>query len=153
LGSANITPSPGHLVPDRDNVWTINGANGLVLKDGYHFQAVMGYRIIAHESGYRVTTLYYRYRIACVGDELALIHWHPRGNSGYELPHVHLPQLKNGTEHLPTGRLTFEDAVEWMIQMSHQSARDDWPSVLGDSRAVHQEHRSWSTSPAEAGIV
>jgi hypothetical protein len=122
---------------------------------GWHFEAQMHYELIRDDGAaqWRVSTRAYRYRLAHVGHDIFRIHWHPAGVSTYHLPHVHLSlisrdeQLTTLDEHLPTGRLTFEDAIEWAIETGVPRARDDWRDVLAFSRERHLEHRSWSTRP------
>ena len=108
------------------------------------------------ERGWRVTTRAYRYRLARTGFDVFRIHWHPVGVSRYTLPHVHLSlcgrdgeRLTTLGEHLPTGRLTFEDAVEWAIEAGVPPARPDWRKVLAEGRTTHIQHRSWDTIPPE----
>lgn len=153
LGQGKITPSNGGRQPGATRLWSINGVNGLALRDGWHFDAQMHYEIIrtGDDSGWRVTTRAYRYRLALCGADLFRMHWHPVGNSPYKTPHVHLPKMGiDDKVHLPTGRLTFEDAVEWSIGLGVPPARTDWQSVLKASHALHIEHRTWSTEPPVA---
>ena len=118
-----------------------------------HYQLVQ--RPVSLE--WRVKTHGYRYRLALHGTHLWRLHWHPTVTSGYDLPHVHLnfdappgevPLETMGLHH-PTGRMTFEDAVEWVFNMGIKPARDDFPAVLESTRATHVEHRSWHTAPPE----
>lgn len=148
VGTGKITLSPAGRSPGGVRAWTINGGQGLVLKDGWHLEGEMHYEIVKEpdpvRGPWRVTTRAYRYRVAHCGNDIARLHWHPAGKSPYTKPHLHLPQAGEAEKgHLPVGRLTFEDAVEWTITLSAQEARTDWRSVLDASRQAHTLHRSW----------
>ena len=117
----------------------------------------MHYEIIpterASQDRWRATTRGYRYRISRSDTDLVLMHWHPVGHSPFKQPHLHIPELLGGLRgekgHLPVSRVTFEDAVEWVITMSGQHARSDWRSVLDRTRQKHLDHRSWSHTPPQ----
>lgn len=155
LASAKITPAQGCRKPGGDRSWSINFPRGLTLKDGWHFEAEMMYRIIEDRrpgaDPWRVSTRAYRYRISNCDIDVVRMHWHPGGQSPFKAPHFHIPNLPGGSMgekgHLPVSRVTFEDAVEWVIVLSGQSARDDWRAVLDRTRDTHLEHRSWSDTP------
>jgi hypothetical protein len=156
LGAAQVTPSAGgRTEPDIIHAWTINGATGLVFPGGWHFEAQMHYEISESFTGvWRVHTRAYRYRLAQAGQDLFRIHWHPDRVSRYHLPHVHLSLsgtegsvVTSMKEHLPTGRLTFEDAVEWAVEVGVRPAREDWRDVVAATRDLHVKHRTWSTHP------
>ncbi len=83
------------------------------------------YKVLRHsERGrFRVTTLYYSYAVETQdGQEIAGYHWHPDGVSPVKFPHLHLGSAARiGMEeltrkaHFPTGRVAFEDVVEFLI--------------------------------------
>ncbi|MDR6613605.1 hypothetical protein [Leifsonia sp. 1010] len=134
------------------HAWSLNSERGIALRNGAHFDAQMHYEIIPDEDqGFRVTTKAYRYKLQIGGDIQFMMHWHPTGRSAYELPHLHLPNSAGLDEdtHLPTARFTFEDAVEWTIKITGQSARDDWQQILDETRDRHISHRQWHTRPGE----
>ncbi|MCW2588503.1 MAG: hypothetical protein JWQ86_930 [Mycobacterium sp.] len=115
----------------------------------------MHYEIVPHpEHVWRVKTHAYRYKLSRAARDVFRIHWHPVGNSDFTTPHVHLP-MENPTldrdqmlaQHLPTGRLTVEEAVHWTISCGVKPARDDYEKVLAESHAAHVEHRTWSAAP------
>lgn len=118
----------------------------MVFKGGYCFRASMKYRFIEHEQGYRVTTLEYIYSLSLADAELWDLHWHPVGDSPETRPHLHasIPNAGSKRQHRPTGRMTFEDAVEWAILSGVPPAREDWAEIIEGSKAVHVKHRSWS---------
>ena len=155
LGSGKITPSPAARQPGAVRAWSINLERGLALQDGWHFEAEMHYEIIRNDraggDNWRATTRAYRYRISNCDKDLVLMHWHPVGRSPFKQPHLHIPELSGGSSgekgHLPVSRVTFEDAIEWVITMSGQAARSDWRAVLDRTRQKHLEHRSWSDTP------
>lgn len=157
LGPVKIITSPGgRTEPNRTHSWTLNAEKGVGLGNGWHFEAQMHYRLLQRPVSreWRVTTEGYRYRLALHGTHLWRIHWHPTLTSDYHLPHVHLnlttPPGEVGTDlmgqHHPTGRMTFEDALEWVF-LNVPAKREDWRQVLEETRLAHIEHRSWSTRP------
>jgi hypothetical protein len=156
LGQGKIVCTAGRSQPGGVRAWSLNGDAGMTFGGGWHFEAQMHYEVIPAEEPageWRVTTRAYRYRIARSGVDLVRIHWHPMGRSTYRDPHVHLPALtmaEGETAHLPVGRITFEDAVEWAIGLGIKPARSDWRSVLDRSRGPHVQHRSWHISPGSA---
>ncbi len=150
---AKITTSARGMEVGKVHVRSINREQGLAMPDGYHFDALMNYEVIRTEDrAYRVTTHSYLYSLRRHGEEVFAMHWHPAGHSDYEHPHMHL-NLPGGVDydtskaHLPVGRLTFEDAVEWVINVTAAPAREDWMDVLESNRALHVTHRSWHTRP------
>jgi hypothetical protein len=158
LGAAKIVASPGGRdQPGIVHSWSLNGQTGLACKGGFHLEAQMHYKIVRDEAPgrgpWRISTRAYRYRVARIGTDVFRIHWHPWGQSPYRDPHIHLNFAVPGRapttldEHFPTGRLTFEDAIEWAVGIGVPVARDDWQDVLADARAVHLAHRSWGTTP------
>jgi hypothetical protein len=56
---------------------------------------------------------------------------------------VHLPPDLN--RHLPTGRLTFENALEWLIEYSAglRVPIDQAKARLAELEAAHMLYRSW----------
>jgi len=158
LGQAKVVPSPGgRSEPDKVHAWALNASSGMAFPGGWHFEAQMHYSLVqgAISREWKVKTLGYRYRLALLGTHLWRIHWHPTVTSGYDLPHVHLnfdaaageiPVETMGLHH-PTGRMTFEDAVEWVLNMGITPARGDFADVLAATRGTHVEHRTWHTRP------
>ena len=83
---------------------------------------VLGYYYAVHDSEQR---------------EMLLYHWHPRGNSPVETPHLHLEQ---GAEvgraevrdaHLPTGAVSLNAFLRALIEeMGVLPRRSDWDVVL-----------------------
>ncbi len=75
------------------------------------------------------------YKLSALGQDIFRIHWHPY-NRRYQALHIHANfQVPNSDaptaeKHMPTGRLTFEDAIEWAFNLGVEPYRDDWESVL-----------------------
>lgn len=117
------------------------------LDNGLHLKATMHYEIVQEEGVWRVHTLTYLYDLTKSAAEVFGMHWHPDRASPFNDPHLHL-QIAGGPpdlakEHLRTGRLTFEHAVEWVIALGHTPARDNWETVLKECRQTHIDHRTW----------
>lgn len=136
------------------HVWSINGDVGLALPNGVLFEALMHYEIVHAETEWKISTRSYFYRLVISASEVFAMHWHPTGESRYVRPHVHLRPAgtTEGTAklHMPTGRLSFEEAVEWAINCGLPPARDDWRQILDGSKKLHIQHRSWNNTPDEA---
>jgi hypothetical protein len=168
IGPAKVCVSAGgYDALGKTHAWSLNDVRGMVAKGGWHFEAQMHYEIITDSrpgyGPYRVTTRAYRYRIALASVDIVRIHWHPVGQSTYTNPHVHLaldmanwkpgdPPPETIKQHLPTGRLTFEDAVTWALSIGMPAARSDWQTVLADCQAAHLQYRSWHKTPDEAKV-
>lgn len=61
-------------------------------------------------------------------------HWHPVGLSWCQSPHLHAPG-EDG-DHVPTGRVAFEQVVRWLIEeLDVSPLRHDWADVFGRQRA------------------
>ena len=161
------------LVPGRqsynyqlgaEGYWRLGNEDGLRLTpaDGgsnMRFQAEHRYRIVEcdpqkHDPDlgcYRVTTLMYAYELTADSVTLWQMHWHPDGRSDEFRPHYHISgdDRFSVKDHLPSGRHTIEDAVEWCIRHGAVPADPKWDTVCAETKGVHVLHRSWSTSPDE----
>lgn len=149
LGPAKIVPSPGALsLTDREHSWSLNGpGSGMVFAGGVCFKASMKFEYIAHTEGWRVTTREYIYSLTVADVEIWKMHWHPVGVSHEVRPHLHAAIGGLGTirDHLPMGRMAYEDAVEWAITHAGLSpVHEDWREILAASKEVHVRYRSWS---------
>lgn len=120
----------------------------------------MHYRIVQRPMSreWKVETLGYRYQLALLGRHLWRIHWHPTVTSTYHGPHVHLslwdPERLPGDDtlkrHYPTGRITFEDSIEWVFNEGIKPCRDDWKQIIEETKESHVSRRTWHTDPPEA---
>ena len=159
-GIASLTVSP--RPPFRKEVvyrWSINAEDGLQLGSVRTFYASMNFEIVdsvptehdeEHQGEFRCSSRGYNYKLTTPrGADLWRIHWHPVGVSPVRGPHVHLPPHLN--RHLPTGRMTFENALGWLIEydaglrMPIEGAK----ACLAELEAPHLLHRSWTSSPDE----
>ena len=149
LGNAKWVASEGGSTGDAGvHAVALNGFNGMALNDGFHLEAVIRYEFVMKDGQHAVSTRGYMYTLRHLGKEVFSIHWHPDGKSEYKMPHAHLPIAVGSKlvtkQHMPTGRMTFEHAVEWAINFGVTAARGDWPRILADTRDVHIKHRSWN---------
>lgn len=159
LGQVKITPSAGgQSVPNATHAWSINREKGVVFRGGFRYEAQMHYRIVQRPVSreWKVETLGYRYQLALLGRHLWRIHWHPTTISNYPGPHVHLslwrPDSLNDDDtlkrHHPTGRMTFEDSLEWLFnEEGVEASRPDYLDVIRESKDLHIQHRSWHSTP------
>jgi hypothetical protein len=163
------------LVPGRNShnytlgaegYWRVGDEEGLRLTsaDGesrMKFHAEQAYRIVEcdprkhdPELGcYRVTTLMYAYDLVVDDSTVWAMHWHPDGEGDEFRPHYHLSGCGGHPfsvkDHLPSGRHTIEDAVEWCVLHGAEPANKDWAHVIAETKGVHVLHRSWSNWPNE----
>jgi hypothetical protein len=111
-----------------------------------YFEASQKFEIYSDGQESRVRTLGYMYTISdsqSLQTELISWHWHPRTSSR---PHLHIKETAYG--HMPSGRVTFEAVVRYMIEeLAVRPARKDWPTVLSETEALHARYRSWSVDP------
>jgi hypothetical protein len=103
------------------------------------------------EQEWKVKTEGYIYRLDDEsGAEIISYHWHP--NSEYpRFPHLH---LKKGSDvgreelkrcHIPTGRVSIESVVEFLIKEFHVIPRySDWRDVIEENRRRFEIHRTWA---------
>ncbi|MBB5785996.1 hypothetical protein [Jiangella mangrovi] len=132
----------------------LGGSGGLALTVSFEYEIYK-----TGDTGkmkYRCRTHGYKHQI--VTDEFAeviLFHWHPgeaEDRAGLpQRPHIHM-----GTEllaadgrltrrnHLPSGRVSLEDVVEFAItDLGVTPLRDDWQTVIDNTRALFEKHRTW----------
>jgi hypothetical protein len=114
---------------------SLNGRSDLYLSFTQQYKIVRD----AQNGPYRINTRYYKYAIEdASGLEIFGYHWHPEGSSPIPFPHLHIgpganvgiPEL-SGKAHFPTGRVAFEDVVEFLI--IHFGVKPDralWQEVL-----------------------
>ena len=89
---------------------------------------------------WRVAVLEYYYSIHDAEEkEVLLYHYHPRGNSPVETPHLHLghgaqvERIEVRNTHLPTGTVSLNAVLRVLIEeMGVQPRRADWDSILTD---------------------
>lgn len=98
---------------------------------------------------YKVSTRAFLYALEDqAGHEILAYHWHPKQTQHF--PHLHLGHgAKIGRRelqkaHLPTGRVSLEEFVRFMITDFHVApARLDWDSVLAQAQAAFEKWRTW----------
>jgi hypothetical protein len=111
------------------------------------------YKIIEDsENGpYRVKTLYYSYAVETeAAQEIVGYHWHPGGVSPVKFPHLHLgPAALIGREelsrkaHLPTGRIAFEDVVEFLVAtFAVEPGRPLLREMVGRTKSLFTKHET-----------
>lgn len=135
----------------------LNCGNGVELRQIGTFYASMQFEVVEsipaehdeeHQGEYRCSARGYNYKLATPrGSDLWRVHWHPDGPSPAKGPHLQ-PDLDR---HLPTGRITFENAVEWLVEYDAplRCSADEAKARLAELQAPHLLYRSWATSPGE----
>ena len=113
--------------------------------------------VIAVSEGERgpwtVSTAEYIYEIADKSDEpIAAFHWHPTtAQAGDEVhwPHVHAYGARDTLTlhklHLPTGRVSIEAVVRFLIEdLDVVPRRDDWSAILDRHEQAFRASRTWA---------
>jgi hypothetical protein len=164
IAPGKITVSGGGLNPvlGKQYSWGLNnGAGAELLSDGPDLTlfAAMYWKLIEDDrDGYgplRISTLGYEYSLVTgTNTELWALHWHPAGRSWEKRPHLHLGDVLltdaspvDSKTHLPTGRMTFENAIRWAVGSRAMPMHEDWEGRLALAEAPHILHRSWSGDP------
>jgi len=126
----------------------LNGRRDLYLSFKQQYKIVKS----AENGPFRITTLYYSYAVETRdAQELLGYHWHPDGVSPVKFPHLHLgPAADIGMEelnrkaHFPTGRVAFEDVLEFLIAtFGVEPNRKPWREVVQNTRALFAKQKSW----------
>ena len=103
---------------------------------------------------FRVTTTGYDYQLLRDDRELWDFHWNTGEKSRVKVPHLHLGDVVlssaspvTSKTHLPTGRVTLEQAVRWAIEFGAEPRFPNWEDRLALAEAPHLLFRSWNTDP------
>jgi hypothetical protein len=98
---------------------------------------------------WRAQTRGYFYTVYdCSGDnpqEIFSYQWHPQ--TSVIFPHVHFKkgEPRIARAHLPTGRISIESVVEFLIlDLKVRPNRDDWSDTVRVNREIFEKYRSWS---------
>ena len=137
--------------------WSLNGGSGMKLSQTGAFYASMRFEVVdsnpdeheeGHKGAYRCSARAYNYKLATPrGADLWRLHWHPTGMSPAKEPHIHLPPDLD--RHLPTGRITFEKTIIWLVEYDAplRVSRDEAMQTLAQVEAAHLLYRTWSDTP------
>lgn len=112
---------------------------------GLYLYAAHHYTVVEQEERFAVRTGGYIYSVNSDerGGELYGWHWHPESSSWCAWPHLHAPTTLG--DHLPTGRVAFEQVVRWLI---HEAGllplRPDAAEILDQNEADWRDRRSWA---------
>lgn len=174
VARAKITVPRGGLNPPvgAEQVWTLNNGASVTLTAASRpadqpqlprplaFHAAMYWKVIRDEredyGPFRVSTTGYSYSMLAGPEQVEVwaMHWHATGVSDETKPHMHfgVPMLDNAApvskrDHMPTGRMTFEDAIRWLVKCGARPLVDNWTDRLALAEAPHLLFRSWSSDP------
>jgi hypothetical protein len=114
----------------------------------YALDVSQNYVVIPYKTGkekYRVSTRAYSYVIEDrAGVEVLAYQWHPKGQSHITEPHLHVHCGPLESTHLPTGRISLEDLLIYLIdEMRARPVRDNWRDVLKQTREAFKKNKSW----------
>lgn len=145
---------PSSLTFRSDSPVPIPGT-GFFLTIGIEFEV---YDTGAHgQARFRVKTRRYQHEILTEDfGEVVLFHWHPDEEAGQVVrlhPHIHIgPRLLvddpaiTRRAHVPSGRVSVEDVIDFAIRdLDATPRRDDWESVINESREKFRTHANWGT--------
>ena len=139
---------------DQVSVLTLPDPVPLNGRSDLYLSFTQQYKIIedTQNGPYRVSTRYYKYAIEHQnGSEIFGYHWHPEGPSPITFPHLHIgPAAKIGMAelvgraHFPTGRVAFEDVVEFLIlNFGVKPDRTLWQELVEKTRTLFTKHKTW----------
>jgi hypothetical protein len=131
---------------------TLSQSNGQTLSlDLYHRYIV---REAEGDRGpWTASTIEYVYDVRDQnGDKLAAWHWHPsvvRGDDRATVPHIHAYGTRDTLTlhklHLPTGRVSIEAIVRFLIEdLAVVPRREDWRAILDRHEDVFHQTRTWA---------
>lgn len=118
-------------------------------KFGLHFS--QRYEFLQDSRGHQLWKIQTRGYIYTVYDyseddprEIFAYHWHPQQT--VTIPHVHFkrgePHISR--THLPTGRISIESVVEFLIrELGVEPGRKDWHAAISRNRDAFEQNRSW----------
>lgn len=102
---------------------------------------------------WEVSTAEYIYDVSDESDELiAAFHWHPlitQVGEAVQWPHLHAYGARDALTlhklHLPTGRISLEAVIRFLIEdLDVVPLRDDWSAILDRHEQAFRQARSWS---------
>ena len=142
-----IAPGPGD---DMRRLTIANGPLSFTASKGLTgslwLDASQKFRVRHDGTEFRISTEGYIYTISessTLDTELVSWHWHPPARSR---PHLHHTNRAYG--HLPTGRVSFEAIVRYILEdLEAKPTRKDWQDILLANEALHIKYRSWSADP------
>jgi hypothetical protein len=130
---------------DRTRALVLGGGGDNPLGDGLYLYAAHTYTVTRDRGGYVVRTGGYWYSVSSdeSGGELVAWHWHVEGPSWCKWPHLHARSSLG--DHLPTGRVAFEQVVRWLIHDAGVFPRhQDWEELLDRNEQDWRSRRSWA---------
>lgn len=107
---------------------------------------------VSRSQRYKVKTRQYWYTLKHVdtGDEAVAFHWHPDAKGDVAYPHVHIGTVELSGEgmlsrknHMPTGRMAFEQVLMLLRDSGAEPLRQDWENVLHQNLDAFIEWRTW----------
>lgn len=151
--SQSLPPQAQTLVTTPFPVEVDSAALGTIaLAPTQVFEVVPDDRVERRE--FRVHTLGYTYMVGTDPSfETALLQWHSHGYAGRPEPHVHVhsndhPLGRLAKFHVPTGRVSFESIIRFLIQdLEVVPAQSRWSETLEDCERRFVKHRTWSRRP------
>jgi hypothetical protein len=94
---------------------------------------------------WKVETRAYFYRLDDADEhEIVSWHWHPRGRSREQRPHLHVKHSQLTGVHVPTGRVSVESVLRMLLaELDVRPCRPDWATVLDSAEAAFRRWRTW----------
>ena len=127
-------------------------------RSGHTLSLELYHRYVIREAGgdrglWTTSTIEYVYEVRDANGELiAAWHWHPttaRTDDQIRWPHVHAHGTRDNLTlhrlHLPTGRVSIEAVVRFLIEdLEVVPRRDDWNDILSRHEAAFRRSRTWA---------
>ncbi len=127
-----------------------------------YFEAAQAFRIVKDQrypGEWKVQTLAYTYNVKVAPKKLRegespdviMWHWQPHRSPEHASPHTHPPTshrlfgLSLPDLHVPTGRVSFEEIIRFLIgEVRVLPLDEDWPKVLDRTESHYRMHRTWA---------
>lgn len=130
---------------DQTRALILGGGDDVRLDDEFYLYAAHHYQVVGQDEGFVVRTGGYLYTVNSdsAGGEVLSWHWHPERDHWCVWPHLHADH--DHGDHVPTGRVAFEQIIRWLIEEHElESSRPDWSEVLDRNEQDWRSRRSWA---------
>lgn len=108
---------------------------------------IMNYRVLEAEGErgpWKVTTVGYLYHLYIDGQERVLYHFHPLTTPHIPHPHLHIGEPRIRKNHIPSGRVSVEAFLRFLIDEHGVKAAAGWEAALGDTQKRFEKYRTWA---------
>lgn len=146
-GGYHARPDPPVVVLNKDEPVPLRGRSDLTLQIYHHYRIVQDKR---RELGpWKVSTAGYIYLVRQGEQQILGYHWHPHPEWDIHFPHLHVYALERLERpdlvkaHYPTGRVSFESVLRFLIREFGVNAKDNHAAILDRTEAAFLKYRTW----------